>query len=99
MRWLLALLAAVVGGLSEDDVTIVNRTGVPIARILIDDKVLEGNGTPVSEKVIINVSPEKHDLKIVFRGGGDALWPHFDFKGVHEIIFERIQNQINARVE
>lgn len=90
----------VIGGLSEDDVIIANHTGLPIARIEIGKRKYEGSGGGnVSDKILITVTPEKHHLKVVFRGGADVDWPHFDFRGVHEIIFEREANKINARVQ
>jgi hypothetical protein len=90
----------VIGGLSEDNVMIANHTGLAIARIEIGKRKYEGPtaGGNVSEKILITVTPEKHHLKVIFRGGADVEWSNFDFRGVHEIIFEREHNKINAHV-
>ena len=94
------LFASTIGGVSENAVIFLNQTGLPIARIEIGERKLEGSaGTNVSDKILINVTPGKHHLKVVFRGGADVDWAAFDFKGVREIIFERLQNKIQARIE
>lgn len=97
----LALIAAtVIGGISDADVTLVNNTGLYIARIEIDGKRYEAfdDGTH-SGKILMAITPTKHHLKLVFRGGADVEWPSIDFKHVHEITFERVHNKIQARVE
>lgn len=99
MSWL-AILAIVITGLSESGVIMANDTGIPIARIAIDGKWIEGSGgAPVSDHIFLPVTAQKHHLRVVFRGGADVDWPDFNFKGIHEIIFERKQNHIQARVE
>lgn len=96
----LALIAAtVVGGLSESDVILVNNTGLYIARLEIDGKAYEAWDGGSTGKILMSITPQKHHLRLVFRGGGKVDWPHFDFKNVHEIVFERVQNKIQARVE
>lgn len=99
----LALIAAtVIGGLSDADVILVNDTGLFIARLEIDGKKYEAfdDGGPTQPgKILMTITPTKHDLKLVFRGGGDVEWKHFDFKDVHEIFFERVHNKIQARVQ
>lgn len=88
-----------VAGQSENDVILENKTGLPIVRIQIGERTLEdGNGIS-SGKILVSVSPHKHHIRVVFRGGADVNFPHFDFHGVHEITFERIQNKIEARVQ
>lgn len=98
-----ALVAAtVVGSLSDSDVILVNDTGLVIARLEIDGKKYEAfddGGNTQPGKILMTITPTKHHLKLVFRGGADAEWPHFDFKGVHEIFFERVHNKIQARVQ
>lgn len=97
MRWL-AILAIVVGSLPEDHVLLVNHTGLDVARFEIDSRkfdTLHGNG----EQALVTVTPTKHHLKVVFRGGADVDWPDFNFKGVREIIFVRNHNQIEAHAE
>lgn len=96
----LALIAAtVIGGLSDADVTLVNDTGLYIARIEIDGKKYEAFDDGTTGKILMTITPQKHRLKLVFRGGADVEWPAIDFKHVHEIIFERVHNKIQARVE
>jgi hypothetical protein len=96
MRWLLAIFAFV--GLAQNNVLFVNSTGLAIARIEIDSRKFETKNSEENE-VLINVTPTEHDLKLVFRGGAIVEWPHFDFKAVREIIFERYKNKIKAHAE
>ena len=99
---LLAILAAtVIGGLSEADVIIANETGLPLARVEIDNFKIEATpGVPQHDgKILVSVSPTKHDLKITFKGGAVVRWPHLDFNGVHEIYFQRNQNNFEIRVQ
>jgi hypothetical protein len=95
-QWLLSLIAIV--GLGQGSVLLVNDTGLAIARIEIDSRRLETKDSSENQ-VLINVTPTTHDLKLVFRGGAQVEWPHFDFKAVREIIFERNKNKIEARAE
>jgi hypothetical protein len=101
--WLLILAATIVGGLSDADVIIANETGLPIARIEIDNYKIEATpGVPQhgGGKILVSVSPTKHDLKVVFRGGAVVKWPHLDFSGVHEIYFQRgNQNNFEIRIQ
>lgn len=97
MRWLLTF-AIVWGGLGQDNVLLVNHTGLGLARVEIDKRRFETIHSN-EEQILVSVTPEKHDLKLVFLGGADVDWPHFDFKGVHEIIFERKKNKIEAHAE
>lgn len=105
--WLLALLlasniltATVLPGLSGNDVIFDNRTGLPIARLQIGERVLSGDtGLLTNGRILVNVSPHKHDLRIVFRGGADVVWTHLNFRGVHEITFMREANKIEARIQ
>lgn len=83
---------------SEQNVLLVNDTDLQIARIEIDERKFEGDLRNVG-KILINVTPAKHHLKIVFLGGADVDWPEFNFKGVREIVFERSGSKIEARVE
>lgn len=103
MQWnsIIAALGfgAVVAGQSENDIVLENHTGLPIVRILIGERRLEDGGGIGSGKILVSVSPHRHHLEVVFRGGADVQWPHFDFKGVHAIIFERHNNKIDARIE
>lgn len=97
MRWL-SILAIVVGALAEDNVLLVNDTGLAVARIEIDSRKFETLHSN-EEQVLVSVTPAKHHLRLVFRGGAHVDWPNFDFKGVKEIIFERKKNRIEARAE
>lgn len=87
--------------LTESDVVLANHTGLPIARIEIDKRHFEGigGGGERTGDIFVSVTPQKHYLRIVFRGGADAVWHQFDFKNVHEIIFERVKNKIEAHTE
>lgn len=96
MQWLI-LIAAVIG-LSTDNVILINHTGLKIVRIQIGDRKLEEVNTKV-EQFLVVVTPEKHDMRLTFKGGAHIDWPDFDFKGIHQIIFERVKNKINAHFE
>ena len=98
MQWLI-IIAGIIAGLSENDVIFTNRTGLPIARIEIGSRVLQGDTGTVNAKILVAVTPTRHHLRVVFRGGADVNWPHFNFKDVHEITFQREQNRIEARVQ
>lgn len=95
--WPLILAATIVGGFSEADVILVNDTGLQVARVEIDERKIEA--IDHYNKLLIAVTPVKHHLRVVFRGGADVDWKHLDFQGVHEIIFERVKNKIQARLE
>lgn len=105
MQWKIIVALAVgfgvvVAGISGNDVIFTNRTGLPIARILIGDRTLQGDvGGNVHDKILVAVTPHKHHLLIIFRGGAGVDFPHFQFKGVHEIIFVRHENKIEAHVQ
>jgi hypothetical protein len=96
MRWLLSVIAIV--GLAPNTVLLVNNTGLAVARFEIDSRNFDTKDSEETQ-VLISVTPTEHDLKVVFRGGAVVEWPHFDFKGVREIIFERKKNQIEAHAE
>lgn len=88
-------------GISKNDVVFANHTGLPIARIEIGDRTLQGDvgvGTSVDGKILVTVSPKIHNLRIVFRGGADVYWPHLDFRTIHEISFFRDGNKIDAHI-
>lgn len=96
------LTATVLPGLSKNDVIFTNHTGLPIARIEIGDRVLQGDigvGTSINGRILVSVTPHVHNLRLVFRGGADVLWTRLNFKGVHEITFFRDANKIEARVQ
>lgn len=97
MHWVL-ILAFVVSSLVDQNVLLVNHTGLAVARFEIGERKFDTLNSNETE-VLVHVSPGKHHLKVVFRGGAEAEWPHFNFKGVHEVIFERHTNQISARTE
>lgn len=96
MLWALIFLAATVGGLSDQDVILVNHTGLFIARIEIDATKIEE--VKNDEKLLVSVTPTRHHVKLVFRGGGDVDWPRFDFRGIHELFFERGDHGNNFKV-
>lgn len=90
----------IVAGISQNDVIFVNHTGLPIARIVIGDRTLNGDfGTSENGKILVAVSPHKHHLMVVFRGGADVDFPNFNFKGVHEITFVRHDNKVEAHIQ
>lgn len=94
------LTATVLPGLSGNDVIFDNRTGLPIARLEVGDRVYSGEGGLLTNgRILVSVTPHKHNLRIVFRGGADAVWQGLNFRGVHEITFFRDANRIEARVE
>lgn len=97
MHWVL-ILAFVVSSLTDQNVLLVNHTGLAVARFKIGERTFDTLHSNESD-VLVHVTPGKHDLKIVFRGGAQVEWPHFNFKGVREVIFERHTNQISARTE
>jgi hypothetical protein len=96
MRWLLSIIGIV--GLAPNTVLLVNDTGLAVARIEVDSQRFDTKDSSENQ-ILISITPTKHDLKLVFRGGAIVEWPHFDFKAVREIIFERNKNQIEARAE
>jgi hypothetical protein len=85
-------------GLAPNNVLLVNNTGLAVARFEVDSRRFDTKDSEETQ-VLISVTPTKHDLKLVFRGGAIVEWPHFDFKAVREIIFERKKNQIEAHAE
>lgn len=89
----------VVAGQSENDVVLENHTGLPIVRIEIGDRRLEDGGGIGTGKILVSISPHRHHMRVVFRGGADVNFPHFDFHGVHEITFVREANKIEARIQ
>ena len=93
----LLIFAAVVGGLTDQDLILVNDTGLDIARILIDSRDL--HEMKVHDKLLVSVTPSFHHMKLVFRGGGDIDWPRFNFQNVHEIFFERDGVSFRARIQ
>lgn len=88
----------VVSSLPEHNVLLVNHTGLAVARIEIGERKLDTLHSNETE-VLVHVAPGKHHLRIVFRGGANADWPHFNFRGIREVIFERKTNEIQARTE
>lgn len=97
----LILAATVIGGLSDADVIFVNDTGLAVARIYIDSRIIESNpNLPQHDgKALISVTPTRHDLKVVFRGGAEIKWPKFNFQGVHELWIQRNENNFEIRVQ
>lgn len=106
--WLWILLIVInaenIDELSEKNIIFTNHTELPVARIEIGTRKLEGSSVTgimgvFSDKVLIAVSPEVHDIKVTFRGGAVLEFRHLDFKGIHEVILERNQNQIYIHTE
>lgn len=95
----LVAAAALLAGTSNNDVVFSNLTGLPIARLYVGERVLQSEGGLSNGPILVAVTPTKHTLRIVFRGGATVVWTHLDFKGVHAITFFRQQNKIEARVE
>lgn len=100
MIWL-SILAAVIGGLSDSDVIFVNDTGLAIARIYIDSRMIDSNPNLPTHagKALISVTPTHHDLRIVFRGGAEIKWPRFNFQGIHELFIQRDDTNFVIRTE
>ena len=89
MHWLLILIGStVIGGLSQNDVIVINHTGLFISRIQIDERTF--HELENTDKILIEVTPTRHHMTVVFKGGADVIWKHFEFRGVHELIFERV---------
>lgn len=82
-------------GSSGNTVVLVNATGLKVIRVVIADKTYEDLATK-NDKVLISVTPKKHNMELVFRGGTHIDWPHFDFRDIHQITFELIGNRISA---
>jgi hypothetical protein len=93
----LVSFAGLIGGLADTDVILVNETGLDIARLEIDARNLHEMKN--HDKILVSVTPKRHHLHLVFRGGGDIDWPRFDFIGVHEIFFERDGVGFKARFQ
>lgn len=93
-----ALVIATLFGISTNNVILINHTGLKVVRIEIGDKKIEEINDKL-EQIVVNVTPEKHNLIVVFKGGGRMNWPNFDFHGIHQITFERIGNRIRAMFE
>lgn len=92
----------VIGGLSDADVIFVNDTGLAIARLYIDSRMIESNpNIPFHDgKALISVTPTHHDLRVVFRGGAEIKWPKLNFAGVHELYIQRgNQNNFEIRIQ
>ena len=90
-------LAAVIGGLTDQDIILANETGLDIASVYIDARNL--HEMKPNDKILVTVTPTHHNLKLVFRGGADIDWPRFNFQGVHEIWFERDGVGFRARIQ
>lgn len=82
-------------GESANNVLLINSTGLKIVRVIISDRTYEDIENR-QDKLLVHVSPRKHHLEIVLRGGARIDWPSFDFRGVHEIIFDLVGNRIAA---
>lgn len=93
---LLILIATL--GVSLNNVILINHTGLKIVRIEIGDLKLEDVNNK-SDQILVSVTPEKHDMHLVFKGGSKIDWADFDFKGVHRIVFERVKDKINAHFD
>lgn len=76
----------------------INQTGLKIVRIEIDDRRFE-EVSGKADEILVSVTPKKHNMILVFKGGAHIDWPAFDFRGVHEIIFYRVHYEIRARSE
>lgn len=95
---ILQLLVGILG-LSTNNVLMVNETGIKMVRIVIDKRTFEEVSGKVDE-ILVNVTPQKHDMVIYFKGGGHVDWPQFDFEGIHEVIFYRTHHhEIRARAQ
>ena len=104
MQWLLILGAATglsgifgegILGDSSNSVILVNATGLKIVRVIVGDRTYEDVESNKG-KVLITVSPKKHHLELVFRGGTHIDWQNFDFKDVHQITFDLVGNRVSA---
>lgn len=82
-------------GASGNNVVLVNSTGLKIVRVIIGEKTYEDIATK-ADKLLVSVSPHRHHLELIFRGGTRIDWQHFDFAGVHEIVFDLVGNRVSA---
>lgn len=100
---ILAIIAAIVlggsyvEGSSAGNVLLVNDTGLIVARLIVGERTFESFSA--KGDLLIHVQPHKYHMKIVFRGGASSDWAHFDFRGVHEVIFIRQKNKIGAHYD
>lgn len=82
-------------GSSGNNVVLVNATGLKIVRVIIGDRTYEDIENK-QDKLLVSVTPRKHHLELIFRGGTHIDWAHFDFAHVHQITFEIIGNRVSA---
>lgn len=98
----LVLAAGIFGegfiGSSGNTVVLVNATGLKVIRVVIADRTYEDLATK-ADKVMVTVTPKRHNMELVFRGGTHIDWPRFDFADIHQITFELIGNRVSAQVK
>lgn len=82
-------------GTSTNSVILINNTGLKIVRVIIGDRTYEDIATKAG-KVLVSVTPKKHHLELVFRGGTHIDWFNFDFHDVHQITFDLVGNRVSA---
>lgn len=82
-------------GTQANSVVLVNATGLKIIRVIISDRTYEDLATK-ADKVLVSVTPRKHNMELIFRGGTHIDWRNFDFSGVHEITFELSGSRVSA---
>jgi hypothetical protein len=102
MKWLLIIAAGIPGifgegilGTSINNVILINATGLKIIRVIIADRTYEDIATK-ADKILISVTPKKHHLELVFRGGSRIDWYNFDFHDIHQITFDLVGNKVSA---
>lgn len=105
MRLLLIIAATLPGilgegilGTSTNNVILVNNTGLKVVRVIIGDKTYEDIATK-ADKVLVSVTPKKHHLELIFRGGTHIDWFNFDFRDVHQITFDLVGNRVSAHIK
>lgn len=82
-------------GSSANSVILVNATGLKIVRIIISERTYEDVETK-ADKILVSVSPKKHHMELIFKGGTRIDWRNFDFAGVHKITFDLEGNRVSA---
>lgn len=82
-------------GESSNNVILLNHTGLKIARVTIGERRYE-DPADRQDKIFVSVTPRKHRMELLFRGGVLIDWPSFDFHNVHEIVFDLEGNHVSA---
>jgi hypothetical protein len=82
-------------GQSSNSVILVNATGLKVVKVMIGDKAYEDIANK-ADKIFISVTPKRHHMELFFRGGVHIDWQNFDFRDVHQIVFDLVGNRVSA---